>query len=216
MIVHCRMVVLSFMNTVARGTDVESTPEMPGPLARSSFPNAHPGVRLSSPPRLVSRKSPGRRGSLPAAPTPGLPAFPVPGDGEGGAGLSVPSPLRARRSRRGTLALSPRKGVAPLTPRPQVKRSRPERSQAGGAPGPHRPELRHTPFPEAPALIWNRGGRAAWPRPAAAIGCGGAGDISAGCGWSPEGRSESAPAPEPESQRQPMPSGHGLPAPAPR
>lgn len=130
--------------------------------------------------------------------------FPL-ADGEGGARV-----IRSRhRSEPGGAAggarARPPKGVAPLTPRPQVRRSRPKRSQAGARRDPTGRNRGTRRSRRLRLCNLNRGGRAARPRFAAAIGCGGAvTSARGGRGRSPGGECPSGSQPrarEPEANR---------------
>lgn len=173
----------------------------PGP----SLPNAHPGPGLGaepSPPCLQEESGreriPARSGADPG----GFLRF-LHWDGVGGAGV-IGSRLRSEPGgAAGGARARPPKGVAPLTPRPQVKRSRPERSQAGARRDPTGRNRGTRRSRRLRLCDLNRGGRAARPRFAAAIGCGGAvTSARGGAGGAREGSVRAAPSPEPESQRQ--------------
>lgn len=173
----------------------------PGP----SLPNAHPGPGLGaepSPPCLQEESGTERIHARSGADPGGFLRF-LHWDGEGGAGV-IGSRLRSEPGgAAGGARARPPKGVAPLTPRPQVKRSRPERSQAGARRDPTGRNRGTRRSRRLRLCDLNRGGRAARPRFAAAIGCGGAvTSARGGAGGAREGSVRAAPSPEPESQRQ--------------
>lgn len=173
----------------------------PGP----SPPKAHPGPGLGakpSPPRFQEESGreriPARSGAGPGA----FLRFPH-WDREGRAGV-IRSRLRSEPGgAAGGARARPPRGVAPLTPRLQVRRSRPEHSQAGARRDPTGQNRGTCRSRRLRLCDLNRGGRAARPRFAAAIGCGGAvTSARGGAGGAREGSVRAAPSPEPESQRQ--------------